>query len=141
MKWLPVSFSLMLLILASCGKTELSMPVDSNPLPACPASPNCIRTQVVIPVDSALALGLANEVFEEMNAQTIEIDSDSASINTVFKIPVFGWLDDMDVVVNGDNEQCTIYLRSASRIGYFDLWVNKIRVRKFIRILNQKISE
>ena len=117
------------------------MPVDSNPLPACPASPNCVRTQVVIPVDSASALRLANEVFEEMNAQTIEIDSDSGSINVVFKIPVFGWLDDMTILVDGDNEQCTIYLRSASRVGYSDLGVNGRRVRRFIRILNQKISE
>lgn len=141
MKWPPLGFSLLVLLLASCGKPKLSMPVDSNPLPACPDSPNCVRTQVIIPVDSSSAFTLAKEVFEEMNAMTIEIDSSSASIKTVFKIPVFGWLDDMTVIVVGDSDQCTIYLRSASRIGYFDLWVNKIRVRKFIRILNQKISE
>lgn len=141
MKWPPLSFSLLFLLLVSCGEPNLSMPVDSNPLPACPDSPNCVRTQVVIPVDSTSALLLANQVFEEMNAMTIEVDSRTASINTVFKIPVFGWLDDMNVIVDGDSDQSTIYLRSASRVGYSDLGVNGRRVRRFIRILNQKISE
>ena len=113
---------------------------SNNPLPECPNSPNCVRTQITVALDSAKTLAIITTTLTEMKAHSIEISEDSTQINSVFRIPVFGWLDDMDIVLNENDGSTTVYIRSASRIGYSDLGVNKRRVRKFIRILTRKTS-
>ena len=113
---------------------------DDNPLPPCPDSPNCVRSAYEFSADSSTVFSKAEETLEEMGVHSLEWSSDSTQINAVFRIPVFGWLDDVDIAIKPSQNRSTLYIRSASRVGYYDLGVNKRRVRKFIRILTQKIT-
>ena len=128
-------------ILTACSTPEFSMPTDNNPLPKCPESPNCVRTQIEVDVDPSKALKLSLGILDDMKAHSVDVESDSSKIDAVFKIPVFGFLDDVQIQVDGNDEKSTIFIRSASRVGYSDLGVNNRRVGKFIRLLKQELSE
>ncbi|MFN1835996.1 DUF1499 domain-containing protein [Balneola sp. MJW-20] len=106
---------------------------EINPLPSCPESPNCIRTSKLIHSDStAVMRALKNVLTSE--AETVEADTDEQSVHAVYRIPVFGWKDDVNILLKEETENKTIlYIRSASREGYSDLGVNKRRVNRIIR--------
>jgi uncharacterized protein (DUF1499 family) len=111
-----------------------------NPLPACPDTPNCERVSITLDYDSTNVMNTTDQVLRAMNAQTIEWNEESKIINSVFKIPLFGFLDDMDIAIRQQGSSTVLFIRSASREGYSDLGVNKRRVNKFIRKLNILLS-
>ncbi len=112
-------------------------------LPKCPDSPNCARIVIEVPADTSTVFESVNDALQRLNAFSIDQDSSSNRIDAVFRIPVFGWKDDVIAVVeNGDTSgKSVVYLRSASRIGYYDLGVNKRRVKKIVRKLNSIINK
>ncbi len=131
-------------VIISCNNSikpinsELKIP--ENTLAPCPESPNCFRTTQALKaapetVQQAFlkSLSLNNaEKIEEVNI------SDKKLINAVFKIPIFGWLDDVVIHVdsNSSNADITfVHIKSSSREGYYDLGVNKRRVNKTPKIL------
>lgn len=124
--------------------TDISSMKDLDAkLPECPDSPNCIRVAVEVPGDSAHVTKSVNDALLQLNAFSIDQDTSSNQIEAVFRIPVFGWKDDVIAIVErGDSpEHSVLYLRSASRVGYYDLGVNKRRVKKIVRKLNSIISK
>lgn len=112
-------------------------------LPECPNSPNCVRLAIEVPDDSSRTIESVNEALVQLNAYSIEQDSTSNRFDAVFRIPVFGWKDDVIAIVEkGDSQGSSVlYLRSASRVGYYDLGVNKRRVKKIVRKLNSIIKK
>lgn len=67
-----------------------------------------------------------------MDAQRIRTLVNDDRISAVFKVLFFR--DDFDVQVTSKNdEELWIHLRSASRIGFGDLGVNRRRIQKFIK--------
>lgn len=111
-------------------------------LPPCPDSPNCVRLAVEVPSDSITTLQTVKIALQELDAYSVSHDSSSNRIDAVFRIPVFGWKDDVIAIVEqGELEnRSVLYLRSASRIGYYDLGVNKRRVRKIARKIKNIIN-
>lgn len=139
--------SLILLILSSIsigvGILLAKAPPQSNyshPLPPCPNSPNCVRLEVPLTADSATVLLQAEAILEEMGVHSFNRASGSNLMNAVFRIPVFGWLDDFTLIVHARHDGSVLYIRSASRVGYYDFGVNKRRVQKFLRILQSKLT-
>lgn len=111
-----------------------------NPLPECPDSPNCSVAELTFTADSATVLNAADATLREMDAQSIEWDSDTHQLHSVFKIPVFGFLDDLDIAVVSVGSETKVFVRSASREGYYDLGVNNRRVKKFTKHIKKHIS-
>ncbi len=116
--------------------------VGDNPLKECPNSPNCYRTTIKNAHPEELVYNSLVSILKEMNA--IELNySSSKQAHAVFKIPFFGWLDDVDIIITKDHEKNThsfVHLRSASRAGYFDLFANKLRVRRILNKLNKTLK-
>lgn len=110
-----------------------------NPLPECPSSPNCERREILFQTDSAMVKNAADSVLREMNAHEISWNVDNQQIDAVFKIPIFGFLDDVAIAVRSNGNQSHLFIRSASREGYSDLGVNKRRVNKFLRLIQQHL--
>ena len=144
--FLLISFTLMTI---GCGNNihdiPSEMPSPENPLKKCPDSPNCFRTTQYFKKDSSFTFSAIQSVIKDLSAVEIEINDNSKihSLNAVFKIPVFGWLDDVKIVVepSKDNLQNTfVHLRSSSREGYFDLGVNKRRTNTILKKLRQKLN-
>jgi uncharacterized protein (DUF1499 family) len=101
----------------------------------CPKSPNCVSSlapddahrvdAIRFTGDPAAALAKLRAVIEAMpRAQITRIDSDS--LHAEFTSWLLRFVDDVDAVV--DPDAGVIHLRSASRVGYSDLGVNRKRV-------------
>ena len=101
----------------------------------CPRSPNCVSSLApddahrVDPIrftgDPAAALAKLRAVIEAMpRTQITRIDSDS--LHAEFTSWLLRFVDDLDAVV--DPDAGVIHVRSASRVGYSDLGVNRKRV-------------
>lgn len=90
--------------------------------------------------DSAVVLDAADEALRILSAESIQKNEATKEIHAVFKIPVFGWRDDLNIAVKQDGLDTHLFIRSASRVGYYDLGVNKRRVNKFFKHFNKIIS-
>ncbi len=111
-----------------------------NPLPACPDSPNCVLTQRSYDIQADVLYKAFEEILTDIAMETPKADSQELRITAIFKIPVFGWKDDVDVQVSTVENKAIAYIRSASREGYSDLGVNKRRVKKILSKVDQKLQ-
>lgn len=106
---------------------------EINPLPACPDTPNCVRSSRLIHSDSTAVMRALKNVLSE-EAETIESDDEGKTIHAVYRIPVFGWKDDVNISLQAETSNKTIlFIRSASRVGKSDLGVNQRRVKRILR--------
>lgn len=111
-----------------------------NPLPECPGSPNCIRTHKVFDAGIEMVFEYLTQIFEE-DAHEFDIeDPKRIEIHAVYRIPLFGFKDDVNVILDEIEGKTIIYIRSASRVGEYDLGVNKRRVREIFSKLGNKIK-
>jgi len=111
-----------------------------NPLPECPGSPNCIRTQKAFDAGMEMVFEYLSQIFEEDALQFDIEDPKRIEIHAVYRIPVFGFKDDVNVILNEKGGKTVVFIRSASRVGEYDLGVNKRRVRKIFNKLQTKIK-
>lgn len=118
--------------------SDFSQPADvENPLPECPGYPNCARTSLAFPGSVEVVLDHCHHILTSMEAQRIRKLISDDRISAVFKVILFK--DDFDVQVEPkDQQQVWVHLRSASRIGFGDLGVNRRRIQTFIKRLKDK---
>ncbi len=114
--------------------------LSSSPLPKCPDSPNCVHQVHSFPIAASSLSDMAGSVLVDMDAESIQKGTiDGHAIDAVFKAFVFR--DDLQIYIVPAQEGSLLYIRSASREGYYDLGVNKRRVRRFLKKLNRAISD
>jgi uncharacterized protein (DUF1499 family) len=119
------------LLMMACASESKDMSSEKfrNPLPECPESPNCIRYTFAVDEGRSEVMGLLQQALEHMNVN--EMESSDDAIDAVFRIPVFGWKDDVNIrLETAGSGETLIHMRSASRVGYSDLGVNRMRVKK-----------
>ncbi|GAB5408181.1 MAG: hypothetical protein BalsKO_05460 [Balneolaceae bacterium] len=116
------------------------MPSIKNPLPECPSTPNCKKATFIVEHDSSSVFVAFEEALNSMNAETISKSENSSQIDAVFKIPIFGYRDDVTVLIQPEGSSSQIYIRSASREGHWDIWVNTIRVHRLIKNVKKNLS-
>ena len=108
---------------------------DTLRLKPCPDSPNCVNTYqddekhspmpaLTFTSSAQNAMQLLVDIITEM-PRTKVVERDSAYLHVEFKIAVFGFIDDVEFQVFNDK----IHYRSASRKGYYDLGVNRNRMK------------
>lgn len=108
--------------------------IDENPLPDCPHSPNCVKISKQIACPDIKLYKSSVHLIKKMKAYRITEYEEILYIEAVFRIRLFGFLDDFLVrITKGHNENSSIlHIRSASRTGYCDLGVNRRRAGRFI---------
>jgi uncharacterized protein (DUF1499 family) len=74
-------------------------------------------------------------VVGSMKGVTIVSES-AAYLHVEFQSNIFRFIDDVEFVV--DDAAKVVHVRSASRVGYYDLGVNRRRVEKIRQAWNQK---
>jgi uncharacterized protein (DUF1499 family) len=105
-------------------------------LEPCPDSPNCVNSyqsdEEHTPMeplhfsgDHAMAISDLKEIIKEMPRTEIA-DSSDVYLKVVFTIALFGFQDDVEFLA--DTLHNEIHFRSASRVGYYDLGVNRRRM-------------
>lgn len=113
----------------------------NNPLPPCPGSPNCVRLSLQTGSSADLLYSDIKTILEEMGAEEIEESSQSLQLSAVFKIPLFGFRDDLDIQITRSekNTGAVLHLSSRSRVGRGDLGINRRRAKELIRKLNNHL--
>lgn len=117
-------------------------------IPPCPATPNCVSSRAndsARRVDALSLQGVSIEVAQAELTQIIQ-SMDGASIvqaapghiQAEFTSSVFGFVDDVDVVFDEANGIADI--RSASRVGYWDLGANRRRVETIRAALSIRLK-
>lgn len=132
--------ALMVIFLCSCTDRYPMDPTYANPLPECASRWNCHRTSVSLPLGAHEAAQLVSDVIRDMGG-TLRT-ADGLAGEAVFRIPVFGYRDDVRFVTEPRADGGSVlHLRSQSRKGRFDIGVNRHRLTRLVRLLSQEIRK
>ena len=110
-----------------------------NPLPPCPATPNCVRTSRLFASSPEPLFSLACSTLEAIGASDVSADVTTRRAEAVFTVVFFK--DDVTLLVEPYEEGAVLHIRSASRVGNHDLGVNRRRVRRFFKALGAPTLE
>ncbi|MEI6847283.1 MAG: DUF1499 domain-containing protein [Chlorobiaceae bacterium] len=115
---------------------------DENPhlvngkLRPCPGTPNCVSSEsddMIHRIDPFAFNGSTEQAWDFLkkviseNGGTVH-DEQPEYIWSTFIVPVFGFIDDVEFRLCP--KECVIHVRSASRLGFSDLGVNRARVEQ-----------
>ncbi len=106
----------------------------------CPGTPNCVCSEggeesgKIDPI--ALEKGAEDRALERVKAVVGEMggvvrNESKEYLWSTFAVPVFGFVDDVEFRL--DRSKGVLHVRSASRVGYSDLGVNRGRVEDIRR--------
>jgi len=130
-----------LLLVACQGARPANLGVHDGRLAPCPSSPNCVSSLAADDrhrVDPFPFSGPAEEALRRMRdivlslPRTAAIADGSAYLHVGFTSAVFRFVDDVEFLA--DDEARVIHVRSASRLGTWDLGANRRRIER-IRLL------
>ena len=132
-----ILIGIMLLLGACSGQRPDSLGVIDGKLAPCPDSPNCVSSQsddpdhFIEPLHYEVSLETAREklltVIRSMKRVTIIIDQENY-LRMEYRSALFRFVDDVEFFF--DSSKNVIHVRSASRIGYSDLGVNRKHVEQ-----------
>ncbi|MGC9356873.1 MAG: DUF1499 domain-containing protein [Anaerolineae bacterium] len=120
---------------------------DNIQLAPCPDSPNCVLTQAS-PTDEEHYMeplayeGTAEEARQRLLSiirdapRTRIITAEPTYIYVEFRTLTMGFIDDVEFAI--DTEEKVIHFRSASRLGYSDMGLNRRRMEEMIRAFEQR---
>jgi uncharacterized protein (DUF1499 family) len=130
-----IALSCALLFAGCTGTRPATLGVRDGRLSPCPASPNCVSSQ-----DSNAAHSIEPLRYTSSPLQAMErlkrivggmkrakvITDTDLYLHAEFTSALFRFVDDVEFVLDEKNR--VIHVRSASRVGYSDLGVNRKRV-------------
>ena len=101
-----------------------------------PNKPNCVssradasdRQHYIEPLTGTLA---AAKAWITSQPRTVIVEEDDGFLHATFRTRFFGFVDDVHLEVEGEQ----LHVRSASRVGYGDLGVNRKRVEALRKAL------
>ena len=121
---------LSLSLLSGCSSTAPSnIGVIDNQLAPCPDSPNCVSSFATAPDQAIAPLGASIDQIKNAIDQlddAVIVESTSDYLHAEFTSSIFRFVDDVEFL--WDAERGVTQLRSASRLGYSDLGVNRERI-------------
>lgn len=117
---------------------DFNQAVDSHPFKPCPKSANCTYHSVHFHKRPDQLFEHVVVVINQISPNKMDVNSQSLQINAVFRIPVFGFKDDVKIVVKPDESGGSIFhIKSSSRVGESDLGVNRRRIKRILSAINQ----
>ena len=130
-----VPIILTVILLSCAGKRPASVGLTGGRFLPCPKSPNCVssmseeQTHYIEPFNypsgKRHALQTLQRVLADLDPATIIAQSDDY-LHVEFKSRYLGFVDDVEFYL--PNNEPLIHIRSASRMGYSDLGVNRKRM-------------
>lgn len=117
--------------------------MPSNPLPPCPDTPNCERTSRTYAVPPDTLYAAAQRALESLGPTHLRLAPEAHRAEAVYRVALV-FKDDVDVAVEPSpsaDDGSILFIRSASRVGYSDLGVNRRRVERFFKALDQTLGD
>lgn len=132
-----------LFIFTGCTGKVPELGVENGKLKQCPNTPNCINSQAkdekqyIEPIFFDDPPGKAKEsilrALDELEGSQVVAVEDNY-IRAEFSSKIFRFIDDVELYFPDRGEkQLVVHIRSASRVGYSDLGVNRKRIEKIRR--------
>ena len=127
------------------GKRPSNLGVSKAGLAVCPGSPNCVSSNAdkdshhIAPFEPAIDFAIAwQEVREAVSAllRTHVVTDTGTYLHAECRSALFGFVDDLELHLCPDEN--IIAVRSASRLGYSDLGVNRERVERLRALLRER---
>lgn len=143
MKHLPLVVASSLVIFGCSGTQPGNLGLKDGSLASCPSSPNCVSTKAsdrehgIAPMSYT---GSAQEAKKRLldvilsMKRTKIVTDDGNYLHVEFTSALFRFVDDVEFFI--DESSGTIDFRSASRLGYSDLGVNRKRMEEIRRRFN-----
>lgn len=134
-----------ILILTGClSKPPKNLGIRDGRLSSCPDSPNCVSTtatdeeHAIEPIIYSGTIEEAREkileVVKQMERTTV-ITAEESYIHVEYRTKIMRYVDDVEFLIDDGTEGTkTIHFRSASRVGYSDMGVNRARMEEFRRL-------
>lgn len=128
------------------GATEGELQVQDHRLTRCPDSPNCVSTisdteeHGIAPYHYERSLAEAKAVLKQVVGElsrTELVQEDEVYLHYEARSFLFRFVDDVEFLFDDDTK--TIHFRSASRVGYSDLGVNRKRMEEVRSLLEGRI--
>jgi uncharacterized protein (DUF1499 family) len=119
----------LLTLLGCAGDRPTTLGAHNNQLAACPDSPNCVssfdtrESHGIAPLQGSM--GTVRAALTQMPRTRIITDSGDY-LHAEFTSRLMGYVDDVEFLA--DASQGLVHVRSASRLGYSDMGVNRERV-------------
>jgi uncharacterized protein (DUF1499 family) len=134
---LCIGFSIMCALSGCSGHPPASIGVHDGKFSPCPDSPNCVSSMsdmdksYILPIDiqgdREEAIHLLKRILDEYGGVEVLLDRDGY-IHATFRSKVLGFVDDVEFYIPEGSQH--IHVRSASRLGYWDVGVNRKRIEK-----------
>jgi len=130
-----------------CSKVPETTGLKDGRLAECPDKPNCVssmtnnKSHFIEPFSYKGEFNKAkNAIAEAVKSQDrAEIISDNENyIHAEFKSKLFRFTDDVEFLIDDKNK--TVHIRSASRVGYSDMGVNRKRMESLRIVFNEKMK-
>ncbi|MBU1330189.1 MAG: DUF1499 domain-containing protein [Gammaproteobacteria bacterium] len=139
----PATLIAATLLLSACsGSPPEHLGVHNGRLAACPTSPNCVSSQAETPAQQIAPLALhgtpeqTQALLREIVQQTPRarlITDEPGYLRAEYSSRMLRFVDDVELLIGGD----AVQVRSASRLGYSDLGVNRERIEALRQALAQ----
>ncbi len=113
--------------------------LPATPLPPCPGTPNCATDAKPFDVAPYTLWLIAEHALSRVGPHTVITDEERLHIDATFRVLLF--TDDLAIRVVPHSDGSALYVRSASRTGRSDLGVNKRRIAKFWKALDDVLEE
>lgn len=114
---------------------------EDYPFESCADSPNCAIHSVDFALPAKDVWSAARIAIQKLSPIEAEYNSEFFKIDAVFRIPLFGFKDDVKIIVRDTKEKHSIlFIKSWSRTGYSDLGVNRRRIKRILSAINHKLS-
>lgn len=115
--------------------------LPDNPLPPCPSwAFNCVRGSRGYDLPPDALLEHAEAALLAMEPTELDMrEEEDGRIHAVFTVFVFQ--DDVTVAIGPHAEGAVLHIRSASRVGPYDFGVNRRRVQRFFRRLEEGLQD
>jgi uncharacterized protein (DUF1499 family) len=121
----------LLTLFACAGDRPANLGAQNNQLPACPDSPNCVCSFEQRDSHRIEPLRADMTTVRSALAQMprVQIVSDTGNyLHAEFTTRLMGYVDDVEFLE--DTAAGVVHVRSASRLGYSDMGVNRSRVEE-----------
>jgi len=147
MKRLGVSVIGYMMIFSCAGQRPDNIGIHNGRLADCPSKPNCVSSQAadeehaVAPFryqgGKRAAFKRLKKIVESFERRTIVEESDNY-LHIECKSAIMGFVDDVEFYFPKEK---VIHVRSASRLGYSDLGVNRKRVEQLRELFAAELTD
>jgi uncharacterized protein (DUF1499 family) len=143
------AFIILFVILGVISRSGQASGLVEGKLAKCPDKPNCACSEqkddvkhyidpIAIPQNITFdTLPILKNIILDMDG-TIQAESENY-VAATFSSSIFGFVDDLEIRI--DPVQKVIHIRSAARVGYSDMGVNKKRTESLRKQYNNKVTE